>query len=89
MARNAFSTCMASSRVGSRISACAPRAFRLLHLFHDRDQKAERLAGTGLRGGQHVAAFKSRRNAAGLDRGGGFKLVGVKPRHEGGRKSKL
>ena len=75
MARNAFSTCMASSRVGSRISACAPRGPGFLQLFDDRDQKAEGLAGAGLCGGQHVAAFESRRNGACLHGGGDFKFV--------------
>jgi hypothetical protein len=64
-------------------------AFGLLHHLDDRDEKAERLAGSGLRGGQHVAAFQSGRDASGLHRGGDFKFVGVKPRHQGGRKRKL
>ena len=32
---------------------------------------------------RHVAAFKGRGNATGLNRGWGFKLVGVEPRHQG------
>ncbi len=61
----------------------------LLQHFHDRNEEAERLAGSGLRGGQHVAAFERGRNGAGLHRRGGFKFVGVEPRHQGGRKRKL
>ena len=63
--------------------------YRPLQQFHDWNEEAERLAGSGLRGGQHVAAFQSGRNAADLHRGGDFKFVGVKPRHQGGRKREL
>ena len=89
MARKACSTCMASSRVGRRSAPARAARFGLLQHFDDRNQKAERLAGSGLRGGQHVAAFERGRNAAGLHRGGDFKFVGVKPRHQGGRKREL
>jgi hypothetical protein len=80
----AFSTCIASSRVGSRMSACA-----LLQHFNDRNQEAERLARAGLRCRQHVAAFQRGGNRGYLHRGGDFKFVVVDPRHEGGRKSEL
>ncbi len=64
-------------------------SYRLLEEFYNRNEVAERLASSGLRGGQHVAAFQSGRNAADLHRGGDFKFVGVKPRHQGGRKREL
>jgi hypothetical protein len=44
---------------------------------------------TATRLDKKVAAFQRGRDAADLHRGGDFKLVGVKPRHQGGRKREL
>src|ERR1035437_1090150 len=60
----------------------------LQHL-DDGNEVAEGLAGAGLRSGKHVTAFKGGRDATDLHRGWNFKFVGVKPRHEGGRKCEL
>ena len=88
MARKACSTCMASSRVGSRMRAWAagPRHSVICSSLDDGDEEAERFAGSGLRGGQHIAAFERGRNGAGLHRRGGYEIVGVEPRHEAGER---
>ena len=63
--------------------------FALLHLFHNRNQEAERLASSCLCRCKHVAAIQCRRNCAFLHRSRGFKFVSVEPRHQRGRKREL
>ncbi len=68
------------SRVGSRISACAPLAFHSSAVISTiGNEETERLARAGLGGGQYVTAFQSRGNAAGLNRSRDLELVGVEP----------
>ncbi len=82
-ALKAASTCIASSRVGNRISACAAfRSCAFCSISTIGIKKAKRLAGSGLGRRQHIAAFESRRNAAGLYRRRGYKIVCVEPRHQ-------
>ncbi len=55
---------------------------RLLQHFHDGNEETEGLAGSGLRRGQHIAAFERGRNCPGLHRRGDFELVGFEPGHQ-------
>jgi hypothetical protein len=57
-------------------------SFHLFEHLHDGNEEAEGLAGSGLRRGQHVAAFKRGRNGRGLHRRGNLELVGFDPGHQ-------
>ena len=62
---------MASSRVGLRMTARTPDVRLLRDQVDDGQDKRERLAGAGLRGGDHVASGQRRLDGQGLD-GRGF-----------------
>ena len=47
--------------------------------FHDGNKKRQRLAGTGLRGGENILAFQCMRNRAGLHRRGYREASSSKP----------
>ena len=64
---SAVHTCMASSRVGSRMSANGCSLCALLHTLDEGDEEAEGFAGSGLRGREHIAAFERGRNGLGLN----------------------
>ena len=62
-------TCIASSRVGTRMSAeNFPRRTLRRQAFDHRDQVRQRLAGAGLRRSEYVFSLKCRRDSGRLDR---------------------
>ena len=68
-------TCIASSRVGTRISAdtCSREALAC-QAFDDRDQKSQRLAGAGLCRGQYIFTFHRGRYRGRLNRRRGSEM---------------
>jgi hypothetical protein len=60
-----------------------------LQHFQDGNEKAEGLAGSGLRRGQHIAALERGRNGGSLHRRGDLELVGFESGIQSGGKVKL
>ena len=54
-------------------------ALVLKQVFNDRNQECQRLAGSRLRGGQHILAGKRLRNGRGLHRRGNQEARGEQP----------